>query len=229
MSDSTHAPDRWIRWFKEPASAGTHFLGFLLAVAGLGHLAVVSAGQGAKTAGMWIYGLSLALLFLASSAYHFIDLGERGNRWLRRLDHGAIYLLVAGTYVPPLLHLLDGAWRIAMLSVVAGLAMAGVVFKLVWIDCPTWLSTLTYLVLGWIVVIPGPLLLPQLPAWPLLWLVAGGLAYSVGAAVYVLERPDPWPGRFGHHEVWHLFVLAGAAAHFVFTAWLLDVPAPPFG
>ncbi len=217
-----------IRWFKEPVSAGTHFLGFLLALGGLAFLVARSSG-GPQVTAMAVYGLSLALLFLASTALHFADLGARGNRWLRRLDHGAIYLLIAGSYVPPLLHMLDGTWRIAMLSAVGVLAVLGVVLKLAWIDCPGWLSTSTYLALGWIVVIPGPLILPQLPAWPLAWLITGGLAYTVGAFVYLFEWPDPWPAKVGHHEIWHLFVLAGAGAHFVFTAWLLDVAVPPFG
>ena len=209
-------------------SAATHFLGFLLAVAGLVFLVSTSTG-GVKVMGMAIYGSTLSLLFLASTLFHFIDLGERGNRWLQRFDHSAIYLLIAGTYVPPLLHMLDGSWRIGMLTAVGLLALAGVILKLVWIDCPGWLSTATYLVLGWIIIVPGPLILPQLPAWPLAWLITGGLAYTVGAFVYLFEKPDPWPKTLGHHEVWHVFVLAGAAAHFVFTAWLVNVTVPAFG
>jgi len=216
------------RLFKEPVSAATHFAGFLAAIVGLVFLAVATWDQGAKSVGMIVYGASMVLLFLASAVYHFFDAGERGNRWLKRLDHAAIYLLVAGTYVPALILLLDGTWRVAMLAVVGTLALAGVIFKLVWIDCPTWLSTGSYLALGWIIVIPGYKMLPQLSAWPLTWLVLGGVAYSVGAVVYAKQWPDPWPKIVGHHEVWHVFVLAGAAAHFVFTVWLIQVPVIPF-
>jgi hemolysin III len=219
---------RTVRWNKDPVSAATHFAGFLAAIAGLVFLVWRSPSDGPKLVGMAAYGGSLVALFLASSLFHFVDLGERRNRWLQRLDHAAIFGLIAGSYLPPLLHLLDGAWRVTMIAVVVGLAITGAIFKFAWIDCPTWLSTAIYLVLGWIVIIPAPLLLPQIPAAPLTWLLAGGAAYSIGALVYLFEWPDPLPDRVGHHEVWHLFVLAGAGAHFVFTTWLLDVARPPF-
>jgi hemolysin III len=220
--------NRRVRLFKDPVSALTHFLGFLGAVVALVFLVVATAHDGPKVTGMALYGASLISLFLASTAYHFLDLGERGNRWLRRLDHGAIFLLIAGTYIPPILHLLDGAWRISMLSTVCGLALVGAAFKMAWVNCPNWLSVGLYLTLGWIVVVPGYKILPQLPAWPLGWLIAGGVAYSIGAVIYALKWPDPWPKRMGHHEIWHLFVLAGAFAHFVFSWWLVDFPRPPF-
>ena len=122
-----------IRLGKEPLNALTHFVGFLAAIVGLVTFVLLSKNDGPKVAGMAIYGGSLVALFLASSTYHFFDLGERGNRWLRRLDHTAIFLLIAGTYIPPLIHTLDGAWRVAMISVVGGLAVIGTLFKLVWI------------------------------------------------------------------------------------------------
>ncbi len=215
--------------FKEPISAVTHFLGFCAALVGLGFLVWRSDGSAAKVASMWIYGMSLVLLFLASATYHFFDAGERGNAWLRRIDHVAIFALIAGSYTPMLVHLLDGSWRIAMLVTVGTLATIGTVFKLLWVDAPVWLSTSSYLLLGWVVLIPAPLILPQLNNWAGVWLVLGGLIYSVGAIVYARRWPDPWPETMGHHEVWHLFVLGGAAAHFAFVVCLLDVPTPPFG
>lgn len=213
---------------KEPWSALTHFAGVLLGIPGLVYLVLASAHDGPKLTAMAIYGASLVLLFGASTAYHFFDLGERGNLWLQRLDHAAIYAFIAGSYVPPLMHLLDGAARITMLSVVGGLALIGAVFKVVWMDCPTWLSTGLYVALGWIALVPGPWMFPQLDGAALGWLVAGGVAYTVGAGVYASHWPDPVPDRFGHHEVWHLFVLAGAAAHFAFVAGLVGLPRPPF-
>lgn len=218
-----------IRFNKEPVSACTHFAGFLAAVVGLVPLLRLCDGDPAKIVGMALFGGTAALLFLSSSVYHFLDLGEGGNRWLRRLDHGAIFLLIAGTYVSPLIHTLDGAWRISMLAVVGGLALAGMAFKLAWLGCPRWLSAGLYLALGWVVVIPGHLILPRLPAASLLWVSLGGLAYTVGAVVYARKKPDPLPGRFGFHEVWHLFVLAGAASHYVFMLTLVGRPYPPFG
>ena len=218
-----------IRIFKDPASAWTHFIGFWIALAAAVVLVWRVADEGPKAMGMAIYGGTLVLLFLASSLYHWFDIGERGNRWLRRLDHSAIFLLIAGTYVPPLLLLLDGVWRIALLSLVAGLAVAGALFKILWIDCPKWLGLTLYFGLSFVVVIPAYKILPQLSGGGLAWLVTGGLAYTLGAVVYARGWPDPWPNRFGHHEIWHLFVLAGAAAHFAFTYTLVDRPYIPFG
>ncbi len=218
-----------IRIFKDPVSAWTHFIGFWIALVAASTLVWEVADDRTKTIGMAIYGATLVLLFLASSLYHWFDIGERGNRWLRRLDHSAIFLLIAGTYVPPLLLLLEGTWRVALLSLVVGLAVAGALFKIFWIDCPKWLGLTLYFGLSFVVVIPGYKILPQLSGGALAWLVAGGVAYTLGAMVYARGWPDPWPDRFGHHEIWHLFVLAGAAAHFAFTWTLIDRPLAPFG
>jgi hemolysin III len=216
-----------IRIFKDPWSSWTHFIGFWIALVAVAALIWRVADDGPKATGMAIYGGALVMLFLASSLYHWFDLGERGNRWLQRADHAAIFLLIGGTYIPPLLHLLDGAWRVSILALVIGLALAGAVFKIVWIDCPTWLGLTLYFALSFVVVIPAHIILPQLSGAALAWLIAGGLAYTLGAFVYARGWPDPWPDHFGHHEVWHLFVLVGAAAHYAFTYTLVDLPYAP--
>ncbi|MEK6606493.1 MAG: hemolysin III family protein [Myxococcota bacterium] len=216
------------RILKDPVSAATHFAGFVAAVVGLVFLVVSSAHDPPKVTAMAIYGCTLVALFLASALYHFLDVGERGNRWLKRVDHVAIFLLIAGTYVPALLHLLDGPWRVAMLSAVGSLALAGVLLKIVWIGCPDWLSTALYLALGWIVVIPAHRMVQRLPPGSMAWLFAGGAAYTVGAIIDVVRRPHPWPPAFGHHEIFHMFVLVGAAAHYFFVVRLLEVAVPPF-
>jgi hemolysin III len=215
------------RIFKDPVSAWTHFLGFWLALFAATLLVWHAAHDGPKVASMAIYGASLVTVFLASSLYHFLDIGARGNRWLRRLDHAAIFLLIAGTAVPAFVHLLDGTWRVAILSAVAGVALAGALLKLVWIDCPGWLGMALYLGLSGLAVVPAHRILPQLSGGALAWLVLGGVAYLLGVFVYARAWPDPWPGRFGHHEIWHLFVLAGAGAHYAFTCTLLGLPCPP--
>jgi len=215
-------------WNKDPWSAATHFAGFVAAIIGLVYLVVPSAHSGAKVTAMALYGGSLVALFGASTLYHFIDAGERGNRWLQRLDHCAIFGLIAGSYMPPLVHLLDGPMRIVMISVVGGIAVAGVLLKLLWIDSPTWLGLSLYLALGWIAIIPMGSMLPRVAATSLLLLIAGGVVYTLGAVVYAKRWPDPWPEVFGHHEVWHLFVLGGAGLHFAFVASLLNVPVPMF-
>ena len=220
--------EKRVHFGKDPASALTHFVGLLFAIAGLVALSALSVGDGPKLAVMTIYGLTLVAVFLSSTCYHFFDLGESGNRWLRRLDHCAIFLLIGGTYAPAVLHLTDGTGRLFLLGLVAALALTGTMFKLVWVECPDKLSTMLYLGFGWMCIVPGYWMFPQLSLSAMSWLAIGGLAYTGGAIIYVRERPDPWPGVFGHHEVWHLCVLAGAAAHFMFTLGFLDQSYPPF-
>jgi hemolysin III len=217
-----------VRLFKDPVSASTHFVGFWLALVAAVSLMARAAGDEPRETGMAIYGASLVALFLASSLYHFFDFGPRGNRWLRRLDHSAIFFLIAGTAVPTLLLVLDGTGRLAALALVLGLAGAGALLKVLWIDCPDWLGLCLYLGLSAVVVVSGHRILTQLSGDALAWLVGGGLAYLMGALVYARNWPDPWPGHFGHHEIWHLFVLAGAGAHFVFTSSLVGRSFPPF-
>lgn len=213
---------------KDPWSAATHFAGFLAAIVGLVFLVLPSIHNPAKVTAMALYGGSLVALFLASSAYHFFDLGHRGNRWLKRLDHSAIFGLIAGSYMPPIIHFLDGPMRITMLAVVGGIALAGVIVKLAWIDAPGWMSLALYLALGWIVLVPIWWMLPHMAASSLALLIAGGVTYTLGAVVYAKKWPDPWPELFGHHEVWHLFVLGGAALHYGCMFTLVGAPVPAF-
>ncbi len=216
----------WI--FKDPMSATTHFAGFWLALGASALLVLRALGDAPRTTGMAIYGASLVGLFLASSFYHFWDLGPRGNRWLRRLDHSAIFFLIAGTAVPILFLVQSGSGRLVALALVLGLAATGALLKIFWIDCPDWLGMCLYLGLSCVVVVSGRLILPQLSGGALAWLVGGGLAYLLGAVIYARKWPDPWPGHFGHHEIWHVFVLLGAGSHFAFTYSLVGRSFPPF-
>lgn len=210
--------------WKDPASALTHFAGFWAACVGLVLLLVHSPGPALKTASFAIYGISLCVLFLSSSTYHFFDLGEKGNFWLRRLDHSAIYFLIAGTYVPPVVHFLQGTWRDGMLIALGITVFVGVTAKLVWFHMPRWFNVVIYLALGWMVLIPGERLLGAMPTSSLSWLMIGGGFYTVGAVIYATKWPDLWPGKFGFHDVWHIFVLCGAGAHFFHVYTLLPLP-----
>jgi hemolysin III len=212
---------------KDPWSAITHFVGFLGALVGLIILQLKASGDGPVMVCMGIYGVCVALLFLASSTYHFFDLGERGNKTLRRLDHAAIYLMIAGSYVPIILYLLEGPWRMGMFIGVGAIAFLGVMFKLLMFNGTGKAGVILYVVMGWMIMIPAHKIFPQLTWDVAIWLMGGGMLYTVGALVYARKWPNPSP-EFGFHEVWHLFVLAGAASHFVFALELMKRAYPPF-
>jgi hemolysin III len=176
---------------------------------------------------MGVYGLSLTCLLAASAVYHFLDVGQQGNAFLRRVDHAGIYLLIGGSYVPPALHLLEGSWRVAMLAMVTGLAVLGIVLKLLIDDWNEMLSVSIYLAFAYLALVPLFSTLPMMNWMALAWAAGGGVAYTVGAAVYFFEWPDPWPKVFGHHEIWHLFVLTGAACHYGMMWGFLELPCAP--
>jgi hemolysin III len=175
------------------------------------YLLAESAGEYISAA---IYSSALLLLFGLSATYHSFPWSPRPRQVLRRLDHSMIFLLIAGSYTPFCLLALGTAWSLALLSVVWLLAGAGVALKLAWVDSPRWLSVLLYVALGWLAVVAAPVLAATLPLSTILVLLAGGMLYTVGGLVYALRRPDPAPSVFGYHEVFHLFVIAGAATHY---------------
>ena len=214
--------------FKEPFSAVSHFFGFLTALAGLYYLIVLTAHDPAKLTVATLYGLGMSAVFLASTLYHFFDLGLKGNRWLNQFDHIAIFLMIGGSYLPAALQLLDGSWRISFLSFIALATLGGLIMKVFWFDCPSWLSTVLYLLLGWSCVVPFSQMLPLMTTGQIGLLFLGGLSYTIGAVIFATERPDPWPQVFGHHEIWHIFVLVGAGCHFWFNTDILNQSYPPF-
>ncbi|MGH3145711.1 MAG: PAQR family membrane homeostasis protein TrhA [Rubrobacter sp.] len=199
---------------REPVSGLTHLAGVLLAVVGLVVLLSTAAGRTDQLVGFGIFGLSLISLYGASSLYHLLPLSPPAVARLRRLDHMTIFVLIAGTYTPICLLALDGSWRIGLLVLVWGLALCGVLLKLFWMGAPRPFSVALYLAMGWVAVVAAPVILESLPTGGTAWLLAGGVVYSGGALVYGFKWPDPVPGIFGFHELWHLFVLAGSACHF---------------
>jgi len=199
---------------REPISGLTHLAGVLLAAVGLVVLLAAGAGRLDRLVALGVFGGSLISLYGASALYHLLPLSPAGVARLRRLDHMTIFVLIAGTYTPVCLLALKGGWRVGLLGAVWGLALCGVLLKLLWMDAPRWLSVALYLAMGWLAVVAAPAILEAVPAGGILWLLAGGVVYSVGALIYGLKRPDPLPGVFGFHELWHLFVLAGSSCHF---------------
>jgi hemolysin III len=186
----------------------------------LGAGLIVAAKTPRATLAVAIYAISLSALFGTSALYHRVN-WQRPNarRWMRRLDHSMIFLLIAGTYTPFALLVLDGAWADAVLAVVWAGAIAGAIVEMIWIDAPKWVTAIVYLSLGWVAIVVFPELWEGLgPAGSLL-VAAGGLLYTAGAVVYATQRPDPNPAVFGYHEVFHLFVIAAAAAQFAAIAF----------
>ena len=201
--------------FKDPISGLTHLATALVALLGALVLVARPAAPADRLA-LSIYGLSLVLLFSASATYHLVKTSPGRELWLRKLDHVAIYLLIAGTYTPVCVIVLTGAWRWGLLGGIWLLALIGIVVKLFYITAPRWLTVALYLLMGWLGVVGFQPLLAALPLAAFAWLLAGGLLYSVGAIVYAMRRPNFVPGVFGFHELWHLFVSAAGAAHFIF-------------
>jgi hemolysin III len=208
-------------WLREPINALTHGIGVVLGLAGLAFLIVLADGDPLRTVAAAVYGVSLVVLYLASTLLHALRVSVRTFRRLRLFDHAAIFGLIAGSYTPITMLTLQErnpplAWT--LLGLVWGLALLGILFKVVWLGAPRWISVGLYLLLGWLALIAIGPLVAALPVAAVVWLVAGGLAYSVGAIVYATRRPNPLPKVFGYHELWHLFVLAGSACHFVMIA-----------
>ena len=169
-----------------------------------------------------VYAIGLCALFAGSSLYHRWRWDPRWRPLLRRIDHSTIFIFIAASYTPIALLVLDGSLRVVVLAGVWAGAVAGVAFSVAWISAPRALTAGTYLALGWFAVITIPQLVDRLPVVPLALLATGGVLYTVGALVYAAKRPDPWPRTFGFHEVFHAFVIAAAAAHFVAMAgWVI--------
>jgi hemolysin III len=195
---------------EELANRLTHGVGALLSVAGLVFLTVYSAlhGDAWVITSTAVYGASLVILYTASTLYHSVT-SDRWRRFFQKLDHAAIFLLIAGTYTPFTLGPLRGGWGWTLFGIVWGLAVIGVVLKLFFAGKADVLSTVAYLVMGWLVVIAIKPLIAALPAGALWWLVAGGLCYSLGTIFYLWEKL-PF-----NHAVWHVWVLGGSVCHWV--------------
>lgn len=199
----------------------SHVWAFWLALVAAG-LLVAFAPSGAPRAAAAVYGGGLCVLFAGSALYHRWRWNPRLRPLLRRIDHSAIFVFIAASYTPVALLVLDGGWRWTVLAVVWAGALAGVGLSVAWITAPRVLHAAAYLALGWVAVVVLPQLIERLPVAPLVLLAAGGILYSVGAAVYAARRPDPWPRTFGFHELFHAFVIAAAVTHFVAMAgWVI--------
>lgn len=205
-----------IKRFREPDNGLTHLAGAVLSMAALVVLVALAlrAGTPRHIVAFTIFGLSLVGLYTASALYHSLQLGPVGLDRLLRLDCTMVYVLIAGSYTPFCLVALQGGWRWGLLALVWGLALGGSALKLRTMDGPIWLSTSIYVAMGWVALLAAPAFFAAVPFRGLLWVIAGGIIYTVGAVIFALERPRLRPGVFGSHALWHLLVIGGSACHF---------------
>jgi hemolysin III len=199
-----------------------HQYAFFVSI-GFGALLISGASGASERASAIVFAAALAAMFGVSALYHRRTWQPRARRWMRRLDHTAIYLLIAGTYTPFVLLALSGTWRWTLLPIVWGGALVAIVFKLAWIDAPKWLDAAIGMSLGWIGIVALPPLWAHSGPMGVGLLALGGVLYTVGAVIYAARRPDPAPAVFGYHELFHLFVIAAAACQYAAVAlFVLD-------
>jgi hemolysin III len=202
--------------FKDPFSGLSHLVSALAAAAGLPPLLVLSPPDHLRRLVLFVYGLSLVLLFGASALYHLVRTSPAREALLRRIDHSAIFLLIAGTYTPICVLTLPQPLGAIILIAEWIFALLGILAKVLFFDrVPRWVSTTLYVVMGWLALVGLVPLIRSMPLGGLLWLAAGGVLYTGGVAFYSMKKLVIIPGVVGHHEIWHLFVTAGAAAHYV--------------
>ena len=206
-----------------PYSALTHGIGALLAAAATGVLVALSAlaGGARQIVGYSVYGATLIGLYTASTLYHCIPAKAGGRRALRTVDHIMIYMLIAGTYTPLCLLPLKGAWGWSVFGVIWGLAVAGSLVKLFWLNAPRWVSAAAYIGMGWMIVVAIYPMIQTMSGRGLMWLGLGGVFYTAGGVLYARK----WPGRdrrfFGFHEVFHIFIMLGSVCHYAMMVNIL--------
>lgn len=204
---------------KDPGSAITHFIGMLMAIFASTPLLIKAANAPDKihTISLAVFMFSMILLYGASTTYHSLNLSEKTNRILRKLDHMMIFVLIAGSYTPICLIVLGGITGKMLFLLVWGIAMVGIIIKVFWITCPKWFSSLLYIAMGWVCVIAFTPLVNALSKPAFSWLLAGGIIYTAGGILYALKLPifNSKHTNFGSHEIFHLFVMGGSICHFI--------------
>ena len=204
---------------KDPGSAVTHFIGMLMAMFAAVPLLIKAAREPDRIhlIALAIFIVSMILLYAASTTYHTLDLSERTNKILKKIDHMMIFILIAGTYTPICLITLKGPGGYGLLALVWGIAIVGIVIKGFWIYCPKWFSSVLYIAMGWVCVLAFTQIMNALPRAAFLWLLAGGIIYTIGGVIYALKLPifNSKHKNFGSHEIFHLFVMGGSFCHFI--------------
>lgn len=205
---------------KDPGSAITHFIGMLMAMFAATPLIIKSLHEPdyIHVISLTVFIVSMILLYAASTIYHTLNLSERTNRILRKLDHSMIFVLIAGSYTPICLIVLKGPVGYFLFALVWAIALIGIIVKICWITCPKWFSSIIYIAMGWTCLPVFARLWTDLPHAAFGWLLAGGIIYTIGGVIYALKLPvfNALHKYFGSHEIFHLFVMGGSVCHFIF-------------
>src|SRR5699024_8685577 len=204
------------KYIRVPVNSFTHGVGALASIVGLILLLneAFSHESISHIVAFSIFGLSMILLYTASTLFHALPVKEKTLLLLRKFDHAMIYVLIVGTYTPICLLVLERSWKWGLFINIWTIVVVGILKKFLFIGSPCWLSTFFYLGMGWLAVLLFPTLMERLPLAFLGWIAIGGLSYTIGAFIYGFQKPDPIPEWFGHHEIWHLFVMVGTFSHF---------------
>ena len=207
------------RHIKDPGSAITHFIGMLMAIFAAIPLLIQAAKErdSVYLVSLTVYAVSMVLLYAASTTYHTFDISKKVNTILKKVDHMMIFVLIAGSYTPICLLVLDRNIGIPLLILVWGIAIVGIFIKAFWVYCPKWVSSILYIGMGWTCVLAFGQMLNGLSTAEFGWLLAGGIIYTIGGIIYALKLPifNMKHKNFGSHEIFHLFVMGGSACHFV--------------
>lgn len=204
---------------KEPGSAITHFIAMVMAAASTAPLIIRAKQSTGKSgvAAVVIFMVSMMLLYGASTAYHGFDISSKANKVLKKIDHSMISVLIAGTYTPLCIIGLGDRLGYILLAAVWSVAALGITFKICWVTCPKWISSVMYLVMGWLCMLVAPSFIQNAGKHAFGWLLTGGLFYTVGAVIYALKLPqfNEKHKDFGTHEIFHLFCMAGSFCHYM--------------
>ena len=216
---------------KDPGSAATHFIGWMMALLAAFPLILKAAQTPDKihVVSLFIFIASMIALYAASTIYHTLNISERINKRLKKIDHMMIFVLIAGTYTPICLIALRGPVGYGLLAIVWSIAILGIIFKMFWVTCPKWVSSVLYISMGWVCFLAFTKIINALSKEAFLWLFVGGIIYTIGGIIYALKLPI-FNGKhkyFGSHEIFHLFVMGGSFCHFILMyKFIATMPLP---
>jgi len=205
-----------LKKLREPFSGLSHLVGAIISIPVTIALAVYAYTASSPVFAFVVFGISLLLLYSASAVYHLIPGSEKVKAALRKVDHSMIFVLIAGTYTPVALGPMRGAWGYTLFGVIWGIAIAGIVMKIFWLGAPRWLSTSIYVLMGWTALFFFVPLVRTVSLAGVILVITGGVLYTLGAVIYGTKRPKMNLKKFGYHELFHIFVLGGSAAHIAF-------------